>query len=796
VTTGGSDGSATPVRRDVLDVRVAVFTAGVWAASLVGLARGVGAAVLMAAAGGTAAAAGVLADRLGGPDRPRGSWARRVLTLLVLGVAAGGSCTAFSVAVRDAEPIRALAVDRATVTVVVAVRDDPRRARSSPPGRPTFVVPARLSSIDAEGRSWAVGGRVLVLANHPGWDRLLPGQRVRAEGRLAPPSATDLTAAVLSARGPPRLLGTLPWYERAAGALRAGLQQACAGLPPDRGGLLPGLVVGDTSRLDPVVEETFRDTGMTHLLAVSGSNCAIVVGAVLALLRLLRAGPRTCAAVSGLALVGFVILVRPSPSVLRAATMGAVALLALAVGRPRAALPALAAAAGLLMLVDPALARSPGFALSVLATLGLVVLAPRWRDALQARGLPALVAEALAVPAAAQVACAPVLAALSGGVGLVAVPANLLAVPAVAPATVLGVVAALLSVVTPDGAAGVAWLASWPAWWLVTVARTGSGVPGATAPWPGGVWGGAALAGFLALVLVAARWTAVRRVVLAVAAAAVLVALPIRIAAPGWPPDGWRLVGCDVGQGDAEVLRTGPGSAVVVDAGPDPGPVDSCLRRLGVRSVPLLVLSHAHTDHVGGVRGVLTGRTVGGVLTSGDETTSAVGRLVVAEVQRHGIPVLRVGVGSVYRVGDLRLEVIGPVRRFRNTRSDPNNNSLVLRAHTGGMSVLLTGDVEHEAQQAMLDAGVPVRADVLKVPHHGSGFSEPGFLDAVRPRVAVIGVGAGNDYGHPNTAVVARLQRAGARVLRTDVDGDVAVAVAEGRVTVAVRGRKPAARPP
>jgi competence protein ComEC len=527
---------------------------------------------------------------------------------------------------------------------------------------------------------------------------------------------------------------------------------------------------------------------MTHLLAVSGANCAIVVGAVLALLRLLRAGPRTGAVVSGLALVGFVVLARPSPSVLRAAVMGAVALIALAAGRPRAALPALAAATGFLMLVDSALARSPGFALSVVATLGLVVLAPRWRDALRARGVPALLAEAVAVPAAAQAACAPILAALSGGVGLVAVPANLLAVPAVAPATLLGVVTALLSAIAPGAATVTAGLASWPGWWLIVVARHGAAVPGGTLPWPGGVWGGLGLAVLVGVLLVAARSVAVRGVAVAVAGAAVLVALPIRVVAPGWPPEGWRVVGCAVGQGDTEVLRTGPGSAVVVDAGPDPGPVDSCLRRLGIRSVPLLVLSHAHLDHVGGVRGVLAGRAVGGVLTSGDEVASAGGRLLAAEVRRQGVPMLRAGPGAVYRVGDVRLEVLAPVRRFTGTRSDLNNNSLVLRADLAGMSVLLTGDIEHEGQRALLDAGVGVRADVLKVPHHGSTFSEPAFLDAVRPRVAVIGVGLGNDYGHPSGAVVARLGRAGARVLRTDLDGDVAVAVQAGRITVAVRG--------
>jgi competence protein ComEC len=564
---------------------------------------------------------------------------------------------------------------------------------------------------------------------------------------------------------------------------------------------VPGLVIGDTSRLDPEVEASFRETGMTHLLAVSGSNCAIVVGAVLLLLRRLRVHPRVAAAAAGVALVGFVVLARPSPSVLRAAAMGTVALIALGIGRPRATLPALATAVTALLLLDPALARSPGFALSVLATLGLVVLAPRWRDALRGRGVPRPLAEALAVPAAAQAACAPLIAALFGGVGLVAVPANLLAVPAVAPATVLGVAAAVLSPIAPPVAAGLAWLASWPAWWLVGVARTGAAVPGGTLPWPTGARGGLALAAVLVLVVVAARIRAVRRVAVAVAAALVLVALPIRVAAPGWPPAAWRIVGCSVGQGDVEVLRAGPGAAVVVDAGPDPHAVDACLRRLAVRTVPLLVLSHLHLDHVGGLAGVLRNRVVGTVLTGVADLPATGARLLAETLRRYAtgryaIPVVRTGAGAAYRAGDVRLEVIGPVRRFSGTRSDPNNNSLVLRADVRGTSVLLTGDVEHDAQQAMLARGLTPSVDVLKVPHHGSSFSEPAFLDAVRSRVAVVEVGAGNDYGHPDAGVLARLRGDGARVVRTDRDGDVAVVSEGGRLSVVVRGPQHSARSP
>jgi competence protein ComEC len=789
-----------------LDLRMGLFALSVWASVLVALTLGSGVAVGLVLGGLTitVALAGLSRARPGsgaGTGAGAGAATRtraagRILAVVALGAVAGGGSCGFALAARDRGPLHRFAVEGSIVRVDLVVRDDPRRTGSAVGGRSAFAVPTTLERLDVAGRHHLLGGRVLVLATDPGWARPLPGQHLRARGRLAPPRGGDLTAAVLSARGPPLLLGAPPWYQRAAAGLRAGLQRACEGLPPERGGLVPGLVIGDTSRLDPEVEASFRATGMTHLLAVSGANCAIVVGAVLVLLRRLRVDARVAAMGAGVALLGFVVLVRPSPSVLRAAAMGTVALVALSVGRPRVTLPALATAVAVLVLLDPGLAPSPGFALSVLATLGLVVLAPGWRDALRARGVPRPLAEALAVPAAAQTACAPVIAALFGGVGLVAVPANLLAVPAVVPATVLGVAAAVLSPIAPPVATGLAWLASWPAWWLVGVARTGAAVPGGTLPWPTGPRGGATLAAVLVLMVVAARIKAVRRVALAVIVAVVLVALPIRVVAPGWPPDGWRIVGCAVGQGDVEVLRAGPGSAVVVDAGPDAQAADACLSRLGIRAVPLLVLSHLHLDHVGGVAGVVRHRTVGAVLTGGFDLPATGARLLADTLRRYPIPVVRTGPGAAYRVGDVRMEVIGPVRRFSGTRSDPNNNSLVLRAEVRGISVLLTGDMEHDAQQAMLARGLAGAVDVLKVPHHGSSFSEPAFLDAVRPRVAVVEVGAGNDYGHPDAAVLAHLRGDGARVLRTDLDGDVAIVSVGRRLSVVVRGPQHAARSP
>ena len=666
-------------------------------------------------AGGSAARTADGRTRLAGSIR----W---IGVAVLLGAGCGAVATAARVSVREAGPLAALVDAAATVQIDLVVRDDPRALRGSPGLPPTYLVAVDLEAVRSAEPAVALrlDARALVLGSDPGWRTLLPGQRASTAGKLLAPRGGDLRAAVVSAKDAPVLHGRPPWGQRAAGVLRSGLQRACLPLPEQAGGLLPGLVVGDTSRLDPALEEDFRTTGMTHLNAVSGANVAIILGVVLFLVRWARAGPLLAALLCGVALVGFVILARPSPSVVRAAAMGAIGLLGLAAGRPRAALPALAAGVAGLIVVDPELAGDPGFTLSVLATSGLLVLAPQWRDGLRRAGWPVGAAEALAVPAAAQLACGPVVAGLSGTVSLVAVPANLVAVPAIAPATLLGVAAAVLSPVWPAGAEFAAWAGHWPARWLVLVATYGARVPAGAVPWPDGVAGALPLAVITVALLVAARRPLVRRLVAVVALGGVLGAVPVRLVASGWPPPGWLIVACAVGQGDAIVLPAGAGRAVVVDAGPEPAAVDQCLRRLDVRQVVVFAVSHFHMDHVGGVAGVFRGRSVLAVVTP-DWPEPVGGRAAVgAQARAARAPVYPVGPGWTYAAGGLELTVIGPQEPLRGTNSDPNNNSLVLRARVDGRTVLLPGDAETEEQQELLSRLGPaaVRADVLKVAHH------------------------------------------------------------------------------
>ncbi|GAA2098480.1 ComEC/Rec2 family competence protein [Actinomadura alba] len=710
---------------------------------------------------------------------------RRAVAVAVLACAAAGAAgVGLRLTAVGSGPVRALANADARASMEVVITADPQSRPVR--GRELLTVRARAETVwTGPHRPVDVRVPVLLIVRGPvaaAWRDLVPSQRVRLEARLARPDRAELLAAIALVRGPPSVIDRPSTAQRAAATVRAKLREASDDLPATQRAVLPGMVVGDTSRLDPDLAEDFEDAGLTHIMVVSGANLALIISGVLALAGLVRLGRRRGALLAALAVSAFVVVARPEPSVLRATVMGFIGLLALVSGRERRGVPALAAAVLVLVLADPELARSYGFALSVLATAGLLVLAPPWRERLSGR-MPRPVAEVVAVAAAAQLACAPVLVMLTGELSLVAIGANLLAAPAIAPATLLGALAATVAPVAMPVARLLVRPAGLAVGWIVTVARLAAGVPYGTVRWRDGALGAASLIAVAALAAFVLRHPPARRIAAAACAGLLVVAVAVRIVAPGWPPRGWLFVACDVGQGDALVLTAGPGRAVVVDAGPASAAVDRCLRDLGVREVPLLVLTHPHADHVDGVPGAMRGRAGGTVLPSplseGEERGLVGGRAV-----REARP------GQVWTIGALSLSVLGPVSAGpRISTHDPgtevNNASVVLVARVGGLGVLLTGDVETEAQRTLAPGVPPVH--VLKVPHHGSARQAREFLAASRARIAVISVGAGNTYGHPAPATLAMLRGLGMHDYRTDLHGDIAVLNHEGRPAVVAR---------
>ncbi|MER6124839.1 ComEC/Rec2 family competence protein [Streptomyces sp. NPDC001795] len=785
--------------------------------------------VCLVAAGGLLAARRAGA-RGGGGRPPWGLWSGVSVAAVLLCVAAAAASAGLHGADLRRGPLPSLARRYAEATAEIEISSDPRLTRPRIKGdhaTPTAVrfdgKVRRLTKADGavvatrapvlvivDVRSKAATGGPKAVAEEPGrspWLGLLPSTRVRVTARLAPPlTGGDRVAAVVRVRGggPPEVVGQPSGAQRWAGRLRAGLREATDGLDPDARALLPGLVVGDTSRVTPELDDAFAQTDLAHLLAVSGGNftllLALFIGPAGLAQRVERKGlaPRLGIPLRGTALLGgaltlgFVVVCRPDPSVLRAAACGAVALLAIATGRRRSLIPALATAVLLLVLYDPWLARGYGFLLSVLATGALLTLAPRWSAALQRRRVPPRLAEALAAAAAAQALCAPVVAVLSARVSLVAVPCNLLAELAVAPATVLGFAALASAPVAMPVAKGLAWCAGWPAGWIAGIARTGASLPGAGVDWPGS-WTGALLLAAVTAVVVCAGRRLLGHPWAAGACAVVLLLVvvqppPLTRVITGWPPPGWRYAMCDVGQGDATVLAAGDGTAVVVDAGPDPALVDRCLTALGVSRIPLLVLTHFHADHVAGLAGVLRGRAVGAIETTGFEAPPEQAAFVHALAASRHIPVTRAVAGERSRTGALDWRVLWPPPDPVPSPDGPNDASVALFVRSAGLTLLLLGDLEPPAQEALLrsPAGAELGpVDVLKVAHHGSAYQDSELIRRVAPRLALISCGRDNPYGHPAPSTVSALRDEGALVLRTDEDGAIAVVGAGTGLSVA-----------
>ncbi|WP_327147920.1 ComEC/Rec2 family competence protein [Nocardia sp. NBC_01329] len=447
---------------------------------------------------------------------------RRVVATVVLGAALIGSAFACTGAWREyrvgEHPLRSVPA-AATVDVVMEPGDDPKPVRSSGSGAGRlWVVRGELREFRYRDRVVRGGGAVVVLAAGPAWAELLPGRPIEFRARPAPARQRDLTVVTLRPVGEPAVVGPLPWWQAAADSVRSDLVAAAGrALAPAPAGLLPALVVGDTSALSDRVHDDFVTAGLQHLTVVSGANFTILLTVVLATTRLLTLGPRLSLIGAGIALVSFVIIARPDPSVLRAAAMGSVTLLALLTGRRKQALPALCAAVIVLLALWPALAVQAGFALSVLATGALLLLAPSWADHLRAHGWWRLPAELVAVAAAAFAVTTPVTVALSGRLSLVAVAANILVAPVIAPITIGGALAAVAATCWGSLAQLILRTTGPPLWWLLTVATEAAAVPGAEVTVPGGSTGGLLAAVSVAGGIVALRLPRVRRILVAMA---------------------------------------------------------------------------------------------------------------------------------------------------------------------------------------------------------------------------------------------------------------------------------------
>jgi competence protein ComEC len=723
-----------------------------------------------------------------------------VLALLLLATAGHRS-------LRDVGPLEDLTTERAVVTIRGLVAAEPvtlgeqgaRAEGTREAARPPRVlVRIDVGEVEGRGRVSRVAAPILVSGDRS-WAELQWHDEVEAVVRLSTAEPGDDVVAMARPKGTPIVQQAPGLAFRIADGVRSDFRDATADLSPDARGLVPALVIGDTSRTPADLTQAMLDTGMSHLSAVSGSNVTLVLAAAMGLCQVVGVRRRGRPWVALAVLIAFVILARPEPSVIRAAVMGSVGLLALSTSRRQAGVPALSVAIVALLAWDPWLARSYGFALSSVATLGLLLFAQPWGRAI-ARGLPRRLkwfGPILAVPLAAQAVCGPIVVPLQGSVSLIAVPANLLAAPLVAPTTIVGVTVALLSVVWVGGATWLAWAAGVPAQGIAWVARSCAEVPYGAVDWGDSASAAVALAVVTAVVILVAPWvwrrTRLRPLIaMAVVAVATTFVTPTRVLA--WPPPGWVLVACDVGQGDGLVVnngtRDGRTHGIVVDVGEDPAVIDACLDGLQVSVVDLVVLTHFHADHVAGLAGVLEGRQVVEIRVSPVKDPEALADRTSVLAAAAGTPVRELRAGDVMSVGETRADVWWPGREIAEG-SVANNGSVVMTMHVQGVSILFAGDMEREAAAQVIRAArrEPDRwgqIDIFKVAHHGSSNRDDRLLDLISGRFALISVGADNEYGHPAPSLLRALESRGFAVHRTDLEGDIAV-VSDGHGAVTIR---------
>ena len=655
-----------------------------------------------------------------------------------------------------------------SATITAEVVTDPSKTST---GSYSFI--ARAVLVNNSSIHYKLRVPIRVMTSKQSITTLLPGQRFSAQGRIVA-SKEARVAALVVIKDDIEIQTQPSRWASALGAIRLGLRFLSG--DGNAGALIPGMVLGDTSKQSVEFKNSMRRSGLTHLVAVSGANFALVSAFVLWMMQFLFARMKFRLSATAISLIAFIALVRPSPSVLRAAAMAAVLLVAQGTKKGRDSLPALGFAMAAVVVVDPWQARDAGFALSVLATAGLLLFAPVLIEKLSIH-LPGKLAQALAPPIAATVFCSPIIVALSGYLAPMSVIANLLAAPFVAPITIVGFIAALFSPFAPLISTVLIWFIRFPAGAIALIAHWASSFPVLTLQ--SGKIGFLIVASFTLGSWLLKKWF--KHIIVFTLVILISITWLQR-----WPGGDWQVANCDIGQGDSMVINLGNHQGIVIDVGPDSVAEDRCLKALGIKEIPLLILSHFHADHVAGLTGAIKNRAVGQVWVS--VNSAPLIESAKAQAALKGVEMIKAVRGMSARVGPLTIRVLWPTLSATSFEEMPgdgsqiNNSSIATLITSDAFSLFAGGDLEPPVQEILVKDVGPV--DIYKVCHHGSRYQDLAFMSALHPRISIISVGAGNTYGHPAVQTLQALARLGSEVLRTDIDGAVAVQVRNHQFTV------------
>ena len=561
-------------------------------------------------------------------------------------------------------------------------------------------------------------------------------------------------------------------------SLRAAFLNFSQGVTPDSKALVAGLAIGERDLLSDEMTQQMKTLSLTHLVAVSGANLAIVMGAVFLLAGLLGVRRNLRFLIAIAAMVGYVLIVGPESSVLRAATMAMFVMTGIWIGRGTNPIISLSWAIIFLLTIDPGLAVDYGFSLSALATAGLVWLAVPIYKYLSLH-IPKWLALGIAASFSAQLFTMPILIMLQPSIPLYSVLANLLVEPVVAPVTILGIIAVVSALSFPPLTWGLSLLASIGTWWITLVADTVSGFPLARMHF---------VSGPIAVVLLTliALFTGLcitrpesRKLFGSLLSAVLAVSI-------GWSltdlarantfAGNWSVLQCDVGQGDALLIKS-KGAVALIDVGKDPNLIDKCLSTQGVTRIDLLVLTHYDADHVAGITG-LGGIKIGQALLSGFKDD----RPLVATVAKvlesaENVSIGHRGLTGV--LGDFNFTVLAP-SFDASEASDSNDASVVISFRSDSFGVLALGDLGETGQSRLMRqmagelALLRNQPLIVKVAHHGSSDQYRELYEFLEPEVMLYSVGK-NDYGHPTDRALRIASSIGALILRTDTQGSIAL---------------------
>jgi len=554
--------------------------------------------------------------------------------------------------------------------------------------------------------------------------------------------------------------------------------------------ILQGMVLGDDETLDQQAVDDFRRSGLLHIMAVSGENVVLLCGLVGAALGLVGVGRRARLCLLLPLILTYVVVTGSSPSIVRAGVAGVLVTLAAVASRPVDVALLLLVPAAVQLTLNPWTLLDVGFQLSFAAVLGLVLLARRMGALV--RWLPRPLAEPASITMAASVATAPVSLATFGQASLIGVVANVAGGFVLGPVMLLGMLSVLAGLVLPVASVPLNAVAGVLITFLLTVARACARPPFAVYQWNGVTLAllltVAGLGLLLALQHLASRaglgiaryaLSPLRRQVVVLAAATLLALALVLAPAGARAPDVPTLTVLDVGEGAAAIVQAPGGPTTLIDAGP--APLARTLRRHGVRSIDLLVLSHGHADHTGGLADVLQAITVRRALLPRPPTPDPALDRIETELRGHGVQVSRCAAPLSLACGAYTLRILPTQGGESDGNQDQNDWALVVAVELGGQPLLLPGDAEGEALGAVVDGP----AVVVELPHHGSaGGLDAALLARLAPRVAVISVGP-NRYGHPTAEMLKLLAAAGVPCLRTDQGGDVVFSLRDGRLLVA-----------